>query len=141
MKKYRAEQISNLSWTEWNMLMAKELNEKGFTARGLEGRPVPYDGSFDCDLFILGEVRDEPEINYLKDIGLLNNGRCPLCGRQIKGSPGRFTSGFNHNIHFNICRDCASVGQQKSVNPENSGCVVALLLMPIFTLKAIFSIF
>ena len=137
--KYTSEEINRISWQEWNELMAKELNEAGFRREctyGGEKYTSPYEADDEPMLFIHG--LGEEEVNYLKSVGLLNNGRCPQCGRPINGNPGRFTSGFNHNLHFQICQTCVSRGKRTSVNPANNsqGCMIALLLLPIQLLKS-----
>lgn len=141
--KYSKEEILRMSWQEWNQAMADELNENGYT-RNWWREPRPYQAGSDPKSFIFGEVGSDrvEEIECLKTAGLLNNGRCPLCGNQIKGSPGRFTSGFNHNSHFQICQDCASSRGHGKVSLLdqiffNGGCLTTLLLSPIVYLEHI----
>ena len=131
--KYTSQQINCLSWQEWNELMAKELNNAGFKSRWGD-----YDADDEPSLFIHG--MGEKEVAYLKELGLLNNGRCPQCGNVITGNPGRFTSGYNPNLHFQICQNCVSRGKRTSVNPANNagGCMVALLMIPWHLIKNIF---
>ena len=116
--KYSTSQICQMTWQEWNETMAKELNYAGFKARGFNeqiGRWLDnytkYEAGSDPDTFILGEVSGTREIDYLKRLGLLNNGRCPMCGRPIYGNPARFTSGFDPTMNFQICQSCCEKGQ------------------------------
>lgn len=84
----------------------------------------------------MGVLRDVNALEYLKSIGLINNGRCPMCGNSIDGNPGRFTSGYNSAFHFQICQNCACHGKRASVNPaNNTGCIISLLLMPWYLVK------
>lgn len=145
--KYTSSQINAMSWNEWNEAMAKELNEAGFRHYGIhieEDRSlkkclVPYKAGDDPKVFLLGTVEKAEEIDYLKSIGLLNNGRCPMCGKEIIGSPGRFTSGYDPNYHFQVCQNCVQHGRRTSVNPANNqGCMLALLFFPWNVLKYIF---
>lgn len=145
--KYSVQQVRQMTWQEWNETMAKELNAAGFRMRGLNpdlGRweddrePFKADAS-DPETFVLGTLRKVKEYEYLKSIGLLNNGRCPMCGSPIYSNPGRFTSGFDSSVHFQICQNCCSKGRRTSVNPaNNSGCMIALLLMPWQLIKSLF---
>lgn len=147
--KYTSEQVKAMSWREWTETMAKELNEAGFKHMGITLDPEtralgkelqPYSVGDDADgpkLFLLGSVESSKEIDYLKNIGLLNNGRCPMCGNVINGNPGRFTSGYDPNYHFQVCQNCVNKGRRNSVNPANQGCIIALLLMPFNLLKHI----
>lgn len=146
--KYTTEQVRQMSWAEWNDTMAKELNEAGFRARGFnpeigrwEDNREPYKAdSSDPKIFILGIVEGAAEYEYLKRVGLLNNGRCPMCGEPIYGNPGRFTFGDDHNAHFQICQNCVNKGRRTSINPaNNSGCMLAIILLPWYFVKSLFS--
>jgi len=139
--KYTSEQINSMSWKEWCETMAAELNDAGFKARGYNEKTgrwqdnyVPYTAG-DPQTFILGAVDGKEEIDYLKSIGLLNNGRCPNCGNSIIGNPGRFTSGYNQSVHFQICQSCVNRGKRMQQafgikTSSGSGCMAALLLLP-----------
>ena len=144
--KYSVNQVRQMSWVEWNQIMAEELNKAGFMGRGYnpdlgrwENHRAPYKADSDNpQSFILGAVDSAPEFEYLKEIGLLNNGRCPLCGEPIYGNPGRFTSGYDHNAHFQICQNCANMGKRISLNPaQNTGCLVAILCFPYYLIRGL----
>ena len=86
--KYSSEQVRRMSWAEWNDTMAKELNEAGFRARGYnpdlgrweDNRELYTADPTEPKIFILGTVDGATEFEHLKSVGLLNNGRCPMCG-------------------------------------------------------------
>lgn len=139
--KYTIEQVNSMSYLEWMQTIAKELNDAGFRTKGMEGR-VPYSVcERDCHYFFLGSINDSDAMDYLKEIGLVNNGRCPMCGAEIKGGPWRFTDGYNSSLNFHICKRCAREGQAMSVNPANSsGCLVAILFAPWAMLKSFTSL-
>ena len=136
--KYSAEQVKEMSYAQWMESIAQELNDAGFKARGYnpeigkhQDNYAPYEVGGDPDLFFMGTLRDVKALEYLKEIGLVNNGRCPLCGNVFVESPGRFTSGYDPDFHFQICQSCVSKGKKYSVNPmSNSGCLVSLLFLP-----------
>ena len=145
--KYTSSEINQMSWSQWNDAMARELNNAGFKARGYNDKIGKWEDNYTAyeadpnepKLFILGTVDGAKEINYLKEIGLLNNGRCPMCGKPIYGTPGRFTSGFDRDCHFQICQECAKHGRRTSVNPaNNTGCLLAFVLFPWNLIKALF---
>lgn len=90
-------------------------------------------------IFFMGGIRDSKALEYLKSIGLVDNGRCPICGNMMEDNPGRFTSGYDSSFHFQICQSCARHGKRTSVNPaNNSGCMLALLLFPWCAVKSLF---
>lgn len=146
--KYSSYEVKSMSWHEWNKTMAKELNTAGFRAKGFNSKLGKwqdnyclYEATTDPSDFILGEVDGTKEINYLKSIGLLNNGRCPFCGKQITGSPARFTSGKDHNMHFQICKSCCDIGMSTSFQtPNNTGCLLAIVMLPIQLIKIGFAL-
>ena len=146
--KYTSSQVRQMTWPEWNDAMARELNENGYKARGFnpetrrwENNREPYKADpSDTKVFIMGIVGGAEEYECLKRAGLLNNGRYPMCGNPIYGNPGRFTSGYDHNTHFQICQDCCNKGRLSSLNPANiSGCIMALILMPWHLNKTLFN--
>lgn len=147
--KYTSEYINSISWHEWNKIMANELNEAGFRTSAIEEiKRNVYKRVDDAlyaaleespDLFILGAVYKSPELDYLKRLGLLNNGRCPMCGEKMFCSPGRFSLDNNPAVNFEICQSCVKKGKKNSINPNNSGCLVALLFIPYHLLKSILS--
>lgn len=90
--------------------------------------------------FFMGAINDAKAMDYLKSIGLVNNGRCPICGSPIKGVPSRFTSGMNPNLNFHICSSCRREGQRISINPSNNfGCILALVMFPWYIIKNVFT--
>jgi len=68
-----------------------------------------------------------PAFNYLKQKGLLDMGICPECGEHPIGKEYQFTSGFNPNIKYYICKNCYSRGVNISTNPlsDKKGCYIA----------------
>ena len=84
--KYTSSQINAMSWKEWTETMAKELNDAGFRTNGvkilddgtLEKGLVPFSVNGEPKYFLLGSVDKAEESEYLKSLGLLNNGRCPM---------------------------------------------------------------
>lgn len=138
--KYSKDTILEMSFQQWTETMAMELNGKGVKADGLRGEKIPFEGK-NPKVFILGELgsQSRDEINYLKEIGLLNNGRCPMCGNQIIGEPGRFTSGYDSQSHFQICQDCVGSRGRGKVSLLDQiyiqgGCFTTILLTPIVLL-------
>lgn len=146
MKKYTSQQVNSLSWQDWNELMAEELNAAGFRTREFVDGKWTKTGKYNARVdnnepWLFAVQMDAEAIEYLKELGLINNGRCMQCGKTITGTPGRFTDGFDHNRHYQICQDCVSRGKRISVNPANKGgCMAALLLLPVNLIASLFTI-
>ena len=81
MKKYDTFDISSLTLYEFNKLMALELNKAGFKNR-VKKNGVIEECSYEPDehMLDLSVISDISAVNYLKVIGLLDNGKCPRCG-------------------------------------------------------------
>lgn len=143
--KYSAEEINRMSYHEWMETIADELNAAGFKGEGYSAtenrfmkNAAPYK-VHDDRYFFMGAIDDANAMDYLKSIGLVNNGRCPMCGAPIKGTPSRFTSGMNHNLNFHICSSCRREGQRISINPSNkSECILAFVMLPWYIIKNVF---
>lgn len=140
--KYSSLQVKNMTFNQWVETCVKELNSAGFRTRGYNSETRKWQNNYslydvgDPKTFFLGELDDVDALEYLKSIGLVNNGRCPLCGNSIEGNPGRFTSGFNPSFHFQICQNCAKRGRNRSMNPaNNTGCIISLALIPWHLMK------
>lgn len=105
--KYTEQQLHGLKYKDYILLMAKELNDNGYTDEDGNQYSVSTDvnGEFVSD-FSLGFVlslKDVEAVEFLKRIGLLDNGRCPLTGLMIyDGCKKRYTSKYSSDVHFDI---------------------------------------
>lgn len=142
--RYSSLQVRRMTFQQWIETCVKELNSAGFKANGYNSETGKWQDNFspydvgDPEFFFLGELNDANALEYLKSIGLVNNGRCPLCGNSIEGNPGRFTSGHNPSFHFQICQNCANRGGKMSMNhANNTGCIISLMLMPWHLIKGV----
>ena len=80
---YSKEDLNNLTYKDYILLMAEELNNNGFTDNGKKYEvSTDVNGNFVSDFFraFVLSMEDKGAVDFLKGIGLLNNGRCPLTG-------------------------------------------------------------
>lgn len=146
MAKYTSEQVKAMSYVEWMETIANELNAAGYKGAGyneslgrFQNNNAPYEVR-DARYFFSGAIDNAEHYNYLKSIGLIDNGRCPLCGAEIKGTIYTYTNGLHPEETYHICKDCYKEGMGMSINPANKqGCIVALLLLPFSAIKGLFS--
>lgn len=140
--KYSPEDLNGMSYLSWMETIAKELNAAGFRTKGFKDEGgkiipgyVPYE-VYNVYTFFEGAINDSSAMDYLKSIGLVNNKRCPICGSPIKGTPSQYTYSLNPGLNYHICSSCRRQGQSQSIhNSKNSGCIVALILMPWHIIK------
>lgn len=112
---------------EYYQFLSDKLNEQGFKEKRLEGLV-----SWEVRPYFLSNLTANNPVNYeaykyLKDLGYFNLGICPQCGNQIDNIKFTYTSGFNSDINYPICKDCYDSGQKMSINPANDkkGCYIA----------------
>ena len=102
--------IKGLSWEEYNELMISVLSKAGFKqmqyVQGEYQEVGPLENDFEPKYFASEILIDSDRVEHLKTLGLLNNGRCPLCGNIIVGEPGRYTNRFDRAINYQICQSC-----------------------------------
>ena len=95
-----------LSYKNYLLSMAEELNNNGFMDNGKKYEvKTNINGEYDSSFYIsfIMSIKDKKAIDFLKEIGLLNNGRCPLTGLMISSSTKvTFTSKHNSSITFDI---------------------------------------
>jgi hypothetical protein len=119
MKKFSPQELDILGLEGYLTLIASELNKAGFREHHkFNGQVEEY--SYTPDDFMLDGaiINDISALNYLKEIGVLNNGKCPRCGKSIPNNNYTFTNYKNLNASYAICFDCHDNGVrfQKKVN-------------------------
>lgn len=128
--KYSEEQLSELKYKDYILLMAKELNDNGYTDDN--GKPYSVStnvhGDFVSDFsigFVLS-LKDPKAVDFLKEIGLLNNGRCPLTGLLISNGCRRiYTSENSKSITFEINTAWDEANKVK----RNWGCLLSPIII------------
>lgn len=124
--KYSRVDLSKLLYKDYILLIAEELNRNGFKCDGKKYEVgTNIDGDFVSNFsvgFVLS-IKDKAAIEFLKDIGLLNNGRCPLTGLMISPTTKiSFTSEENSSISY----DVSSAWQD---DYKNWGCIVSPVII------------
>lgn len=128
--KYSREDLNNIMYKDYIILMAEELNKNGF--KDAQGKAYEVStnvhGDFVSDFsrgFVLS-ISDPKAINFLKQIGLLNNGRCPLTGLMIStGTQITYTSEYSSSIQYDINKKWLEYTKEK----KNWGCFISLAVL------------
>jgi len=125
MQKFSYQEIKDIGYHSFIEMMVNKLNEVGIKPRTYH--EFLFDETDPVSSFMGGICNSYSAIEYLKNIGLLNNGVCPMCGKRPIDNKNTFTSGYNHNISFYICKGCYNEGVGISVNPKSDkgGCYIA----------------
>ncbi|MBP3511801.1 MAG: hypothetical protein J6K19_07185 [Prevotella sp.] len=124
--KYSREYLNGLMYKDYILLMAEELNNNGFTDNGEKykvGTNIIGDFVSDFSVGFVLSITDKRAIDFLKDIGLLNNGRCPLTGLMISSTT---QSVFNSEHNSSITYYISSIWQEYTKKKRNWGCFVSI---------------
>ncbi len=128
-KKYSKEELINLNLNDYISLMCDELNKAGYKQKlKIDGEIEDFE--YTADEYVLegAIINNISALNYLKEIGILNNGKCPRCGGIMNNNDYTFSSYNSPNASFAICPKCHNEGVnfQKNNNPtKNEGCYIA----------------
>jgi len=132
--KYAREQVKAMTQDEYESAICKELNDAGFRHE-FHGEQLEYHP--DESTFGGAIVYDSDAVNYLKGIGLINNGKCPMCGRNEEELRYRFTYNEGYS-NYHVCKHCYKLYKK---NPVRGCCcclgtivVVGLLFWGIYWL-------
>lgn len=135
--KYDKEYVSKMVFKDYIELIVKELNENGF----VNAANAPYKlgtdiyggwlwRSYSC---FMTTVSDAKAVDYLKSIGLLNNGRCPLTGLMLSNQDYTYESKLNSSINFQVNKEWIKL----TGNNYNIGCIGALVLLVVLLILMI----
>ena len=125
--KYSQDNLNELTYKDYILLIAKELNNNGFADDKGEVYKVGTDinGNFVSDFsrgFILS-IKDKEAIDFLKEIGLFNNGRCPLTGLMLSDkTTTKHTSEYDSHITYDI----STLWEKYTKSRINWGCIVPI---------------
>lgn len=133
--------------------MADELNANGFRKVYSGNEYDSYENNPKMRrLFMMGLVCDPQAMKFLKEQGLLENGRCPSCGAPMSVYRYTWYDTREPSRKFYVCYGCASNHgngdghsmdgcPQGAPKQENSGtgCMLALLFMPYYIIKSFLS--
>lgn len=114
-------------------LMVRELNGNGFRKQALDPETGcmnvrPYRVGRDLRTFFLDEVDRYDEIIFLDEIGLINNGRCSLCGHPLRKNPKIFKSPDGLRFDFDVCNECGV----KHTKKKDKGQILVIILIIVF---------
>lgn len=127
--KYSRNDLNHLLYKDYILLIAEELNKNGFTdENGKRYEVETVSGNFVSNFsvnFILS-IKDKEAIEFLKGIGLLNNGRCPLTGLMLNDKTKTlYSSEHDSNINYEI-----STALDKYINMRrNWGCLISFFII------------
>jgi hypothetical protein len=144
MKKYSSSYLHSLSIQNYLRLMAKELDDNGFRKEWIDGTTTyshfaenmikaenAIRGGQGNPTYSFVQTLDYPAIKLLIDLGILNNGRCPICGAHTSGAQYLWTARNDTRREFHICKGCMHTrgGGTGQGNGMPGGCASLFLLL------------
>lgn len=146
---YTTKDLFTLSLQDYIRLMARKLDENGFVCdmsdsyahfvENLIRTEKMFRSATQNPTYGFAQSLGYEEIRFLTGIGLLNNGRCPICGAH-SGTNYRWTAKNDSRREIEICKGCMHThgGGTGTGNgmPSGSGCasVFILLIISMMTL-------
>ena len=125
MKKYSREQVKTMTQDEYESVICKELNDAGFRQE-YNGKQLEYYPS--DSVFGGGIVFDNKAVNYLKDIGLVDNGKCPMCS--VKEDEFDYIlQNQQSGAVYHVCKSCYKQYAQQERARRGCGCCLGILIV------------
>ena len=123
--KYTKSQVRDMSPMEYWEAMCQELKKAGF--QGQRGnRPPhdyePFDAVFGGDI-----VFNLDAVHYLQNMGLLDNGKCPMCG--IREDAVNYALSYQNGATFHVCKNCYK--QYARQEKQKRGCACCLIVLAV----------
>lgn len=125
MKKYSREQVKAMSQSEYESLICEELNNAGFRHcfHNEEHKYFPSDSVFGGAI-----VFDLQAVEYLKQIGLLNNGKCPMCS--VKEDELDYKLQWQRSGAIcHVCKSCYKEYATQERAKRGMGCCLIVLVI------------
>lgn len=124
MKKYTREQVKTMTRYEYELAISKELNDAGFR-REFQGEKVEYEpyGAIDSAI-----VFDSKAVDYLKDIGLIDNGKCPMCSQKEDELEYRLQN-QRSRATYHVCKSCYKRYAREEREKRAKGCCLIIIVM------------
>lgn len=134
--KYSREQVKAMSQTEYEALICKELNEAGFRSK-FHDEEFEYEPS--DSVFGGAIVFDTQAVGYLKRIGLLDNGKCPMCSMREDELVYKLQS-QNSGAIYHVCKPCYKRYARQEQEKRGRYCCLGIFIIFILIVWGIIKI-
>ena len=128
MSRYTRDQVKAMTRDVYESVICNELNAAGFRSE-FQGEYFEYEP----DEFVFGGsvVFDPNAVNYLKKIGLIDNGKCPMCSEREEDLQYKLQN-QNSGVVYHVCKSC----YKKYAKQERAkrGCISCLVIIVIIAL-------
>lgn len=125
--KFTREQVKAMTQNEYESAICKELNDAGFRQE-YNGEQLEYDP--DESTFGGAIVFDPKAVDYLKQIGLLDNGKCPMCSVREDDLLYKLQNQTSGAV-YHVCKSCYKQYAQQERAKRGCGCCLGIIVIVI----------
>ena len=130
MGKYTREQVKAMTQGQYESVICKELNDAGFR-REFHGELSEYYP--DESTFGGAIVFDSKAVDYLKSIGLVDNGKCPMCSVKEDELGYRLQNPHSGAI-YHVCKPCYKQYARQEQEKRAKGCCLNIVIIIAFAI-------
>ena len=123
--KYSREQVKAMSQEEYESEICKELNDAGFRHE-FHGEQLEYQP--DESTFGGAIVFDPDAVNHLKCVGLLDNGKCPMCSVREDDLMYKLQNQHSGAI-YHVCKSCYKRYARQEQTKRGMGCYLGVIVV------------
>lgn len=123
--KYSKEQVKAMSQAEYESAICKELYEAGFKGK-FQDEEFEYEP--DESTFGGAIVFDPNAVEYLRTIGLVDNGKCPMCSMR-EDELGYKLQNQQSGAIYHVCKSCYKQYAQQERAKRGCGCYLGILII------------
>ena len=126
MGKYTREQVKAMTQDEYESAICDELNAAGFRHE-FHGEQHEYHPS--DSVFGGGIVFDSNAVNHLKMVGLIDNGKCPMCSTREDQLEYKLQNPHSGAI-YHVCKSCYKrYARQEREKRAKTCCLVIIIIV------------
>ena len=123
--KYSREQVKAMTQVEYESAICKELNDAGYRHEfhGEQLEYQPHESTFG------GAIVFDPEaVNHLKRVGLLDNGKCPMCSVREDDLLYKLQNQQSGAI-YHVCKSCyKQYARQEREKRAKASCFIVVII-------------
>ncbi len=123
--KYSREQVKAMTQDEYESAICEELNAAGFRY-DFHDKQHTYEPS-DC-VFGGSIVFDRDAVNYLKLIGLIDNGKCPMCSVREDDIAYKLQNQQSEAV-YHVCKSCYKRYARQERAKRGLGCCLGIIVL------------
>ena len=123
--KYTRDQVIEMTPDEYESAICDELNTAGYRSR-FRGELHEYEP--DESTFGGAIVFDLKAVDYLKQIGLLDNGKCPMCSVREDDLLYKLQNRQSGAV-YHVCKSCYKKYAQQERAKRGLGCCLGIIMI------------